>query len=717
MSDTLLRSAFSSHQAGNLAEAMRLYGEVLKADPGQIDALCMLGLLRAQGGEKEEAGRLADAAMLSPSGSPSAFYNLGCLLQMLDRHDDALALYDKAIAAKPNYFEALVHRGISHFTLTAYPEALAAYDQALQLRPNEAGLWNNRGNVLMAQGRGDEAVESYDKAVALKPAFAEGWENRGNALMGLDRYEDADASYDKALSLRPNAPSLWTNRGLALLRLKRHADAIVAFDNALAADPRSAAALFQRGNALSESMRYEEALVCYEQASAIAPDFPYIRGNLAHHRLNGCDWRHLENDRLHIEAGLMTGKRVIQPFANIVMSHSMADQLSCARLWAMRELTVAADPLWRGEVYSHDRIRVAYLSADFDEHAGTFQHHDRSRFETIAVSYGPNDDSERLAKNFERLIDVRCQTDFEIAALLRQMEVDIAIDLKAYTDDGRPGILACRPAPVQVHYRGYPGTMGSDAIDYIIADKTVIPEKHRIYFREKIAYLPDTYRCSDSTHSIADARPTRADLGLPDSAFVFACFNDNFAIAPDIFAVWMGLLRENTRAVLWLPEYNAMAMNNLKREAKAAGIDSARLVFAAPRPRGEYRALAPLADLFLDTLPYNAQTTASDALCAGLPVLTVLGQTFAGRVGASLLYAAGLPELVTDSLESYGKLARRLSEDAAALAAIRARLARNRETCPLFDAERFTRNLEAAYGEMHARAGRGEPPETFEVSP
>lgn len=794
MNEALLKRALNCHQMGNTSEAMRLYGEILKIDPAQIDALCMLGLLHAQGGDTGAAGSLADTAMMSPSGSPTAFYNLGCLLQMLDRHRDALSLYDRALAAKPNYFEALVHRGVSHFTLKAYQEALAAYDQALQLRPNEAGLWNNRGNALLWLGRGLDAAESYDKAVALKPAFAEAWENRGNAQMGLDSYEDAVASYDRFLSLRPGSAALWINRGLALLRLKRYPEAISSFNAALALDPRSASALFQRGNALSESMlpeealasldaslaiapgnpdvlvsrgaalaalnRADEALACYEEALALKPDciealinrgtlrfgllqfeeavrdyeqvlalfpdFPYISGNLALYRLNCCDWRHLENDRMRIEAGLMAGKRVILPFANTTISRSMADQSQCARLWAMRELVTPAEPLWRGERYDHSRIRVAYLSADLHVHAttvlmaGVFEHHDKSRFETIAISYGPDDGSamrERLRAAFDRFLDVRGRTDLEIATALREMEIDIAVDLKGYTNSSRPGILACRPAPVQVHHLGYPGSMGSDSIDYIVGDKTVIPEKHRLYFREKIAYLPDTYQCNDSKRRIADERPTRETAGLPNGAFVFASFNNSFKIAPDVFAVWMRLLRENNRAVLWLLEYNATAMNNLKREAQAAGVDPARLVFAKPVPHAEHLARLPLADLFLDTLPYNAHTTASDALWAGLPVLTAVGTTFAGRVGASLLYAAGLPELVTDSLDAYGALALRLSEDEAALAAIRARLARDRATCALFDTARFTRNLEAAYREMHARARRGEPPETFEVSP
>ncbi len=794
MNDAVLRSAFQHHQAGNAAEAARLYGEVLRSDPAQPDALCMLGLLRAQQGDAAEAGRLADMAAGVRQASPAALYNLGYLLQQLGRHRDALAIYDRAIAAKPNYFEALVHRGVSHFALKEYPHALTAYDAALKIRPNEAGLWNNRGNALVGLGRVEEAIEAYDRAVALKPGFSESWENRGNAALSAGRYDEAVANYDAALTTRQGSAALWFNRGLAESRRKRHREATSSFDTALKLDPLSAPALFQRGNALCEAGRPQDALAdfdaslaidpanvdaqvsrgvalaalgrsddalavydavldakpdCiealanrgslrfehrqfegavrdYEAALALFPDFPYLRGNLALYRMSCCDWRSFEDDRMHIAAGLMAGKPVILPFANLTISDSPADQWQCARLWTMRECPPSAEPLWRGERYGHDRIRVAYLSADFHMHAtafltaGVFEQHDKSRFETVAISYGPDDGSamrDRLRVAFDQFIDVRGKSDSEIAGLLRQMEIDIAVDLKGYTQNSRPGILAHRPAPVQVHYLGYPGTIGSETIDYIIADKTVIPEKHRLYFSEKIAYLPNSYQCNDSQRPIAATRPAREAVGLAPHAFVFASFNNSFKLAPGVFAVWMRLLRANGDAVLWLLEYSAAATANLKAAAVAAGVDPARLVFADPRPHSEHLARLALADLFLDTLPYNAHTTASDALWAGLPVLTVLGSAFAGRVGTSLLRASGLPELVCESLDAYEAMALRLSRDKAQLAVLRTRLADNRDTCALFDTQRFTRHLEAALIHMHERAASGLPPESFEAAP
>jgi predicted O-linked N-acetylglucosamine transferase (SPINDLY family) len=381
--------------------------------------------------------------------------------------------------------------------------------------------------------------------------------------------------------------------------------------------------------------------------------------------------------------------------------------------------------MWHGEAYAHDRIRIAYLSADFHSHAtaalmaGVFESHDRTRFQTVAISFGPDDRSEmraRLMPAFERFVDVREKSDPEIATTLRQMEIDIAIDLKGYTQDSRPGILAHRPVPIQAGYLGFPGTMGADYIDYIIADAVVIPPEHESFYTEKVVRLPDTYQGNDSKRRIAERTPTRAEAGLPETGFVFCCFNNNFKILPDMFAIWMRLLACVEGSVLWLIEDNAAAARNLKREAVARGIAADRLVFAPRVNLDVHLARHRLGDLFLDTLPYNAHTSASDALWAGLPVLTCLGTGFAGRVAASLLQAVGMPELVTQSLEAYESLALKLARDSGALDALKAKLARNRMTQPLFDTTRFTRNLEAAYLAMWERHRSGLPPAGFAVS-
>jgi predicted O-linked N-acetylglucosamine transferase (SPINDLY family) len=367
---------------------------------------------------------------------------------------------------------------------------------------------------------------------------------------------------------------------------------------------------------------------------------------------------------------------------------------------------------------------VAYVSADFYNHplsylaAGLFEKHDRSRFEISAIYFGPDQRDEmreRLERSVERFVDVRTSSDREVAELLKGLEIEIAVDLKALTEDCRPGILASRPAPLQVNYLGYPGTMAAPYIDYLIADAHVIPEAERACYAERIVYLPDAYQVNDSARLVAESTPQRAEVDLPQAGFVFCCFNNNYKISPAIFDLWMRLLQKVDGSVLWLVADNATALRNLRREAERRQVAPERLVFAERAKVDEYRARYRLADLFLDTLPYNAHTTASDALWVGLPVLTCTGHTFAGRVGGSLLAAAGLPELVTETLEEYEALALKLATTPAMLADLKARLMRNRDTCALFDTDRFRRHIESAYVTMWTRYQRGEPPQDFAV--
>jgi predicted O-linked N-acetylglucosamine transferase (SPINDLY family) len=383
-------------------------------------------------------------------------------------------------------------------------------------------------------------------------------------------------------------------------------------------------------------------------------------------------------------------------------------------------------PLWRGERYAHDRIRIAYLSADFHDHAvmhlmaGLFEQHDRSQFDVVAVSFGPDpstDTRARLKDAFERFIDVRHLRDDEIAKLLRDLETDIAIDLKGFTDDARTGIFAFRPAPIQVNYLGYPGTMGAPYIDYIIVDPIVVPHDQRLAYAEKIVYLPHCYQVNDAKRLIAERTPTRSEATLPETGFVFCSFNNNYKITPTMFDVWMRLLRDIDGSVLWLFEGNAAAPVNLRREAANRGVAPERLVFAPKVPLADHLARHRLADLFLDTQPWNAHTTASDALWAGLPLLTCIGTTFAGRVAASLLEAVGLPELVTRTLSEYQTLALQLAGEPSLLAGIKQRLSDNRHVFPLFNTDRSRRHIEAAYSEMYARHRRGEAPASFAIAP
>jgi predicted O-linked N-acetylglucosamine transferase (SPINDLY family) len=516
----------------------------------------------------------------------------------------------------------------------------------------------------------------------------------------------------------------WQGHGIALARLNHHDQALASLSESLRLDPANALTLYNRANILAGKNRYEEAARDLEALLSFDPEFPLAVGALLNTRLHVCDWREFDRHCEAIIGAIRAGKRLIHPFANLLISDSPADQLLCARLQTDEACPSAPQPIYRGERYRHDKIRIAYLSGDFYQHAvpfliaGVLECHDRSRFEISGISFGGNDSSEmrdRLETACERFLDVPDKSDREIAQLVRELEIDIAIDLKGHTGGARPGIFAHRPAPIQVNYLGYPGTMGAPYMDYLLADRTLIPDGEQRFYAEQIVYLPYSYQANDSRRRIS-TDITRADAGLPQGAFVFCCFNGNQKILPQTFAAWMRILANSEGSVLWLLQDHASAANNLRREAQQRGVSAHRLIFAQHEPHERHLARLKLADLVLDTLPYGAHTTASDALRAGTPVLTRMGKSFAGRVAASLLTAVGHPELITHSEAEYEALACELAQNRSRLAEIKARLLHNRDVMPLFDTARMTRNLETANLTMWQRHERGEQAAGFAVT-
>jgi protein O-GlcNAc transferase len=724
---SVFQNALALHQRGELAEAERLYREVLKLDADDFDAVHLLGVIFVQRGQFIEGERLIAQALEIDRNEPNALNNRGIALAELKRFDEAVASFDKAIAHRPDYAEAFGGRGNALKALKRYDEAIASYDRAISLKPDYAEAFSNRGNALQELKRFDDALASYDKAIALKHGYAEAFSNRGVCLEKLKRFNDALASFDKAISLKSDLADAFANRGNTLCELDRFDEALASYDRAIGLAPGDAEAFNNRGALLERLKLFELALTSYEQALAIKPDHPYAFGALGGCVLKICDWRRAARLAPQIRARAVETKSVIEPNVLLGYGGDAALHLKNARSYIADKIPTSRQLLWNGTVWRHDKIRIAYLSADFRAHpvsyliAELLELHDRARFDVMGVSFGPDDKSDmrsRLIKSFDTFEDVRYKSEYDVAKFLHGLQVDIAVDLVGHTMNSRLGILAIRPAPIQVNYLGYPGTMGADFIDYVIADKIVLPFGEQPQYTEKIVHLPECYQVNDSQRRIGSRTPSRQEVGLPESGFVFCCFNNNFKITPPFFDVWMRLLKAVDGSVLWLRRDNESAENNLRREANARGINAARLVFASRVPSMEDHLVRHrLADLFLDTLPYNAHTTASDALWAGLPVLTCCGNTFAGRVGASLLSAVGLPELVTHNVDDYEALALRLAQDSSLLTSLRTKLARNRESCPLFDSERFTRNLETAYATMWDIWQRGEKPQSFSVAP
>lgn len=711
---------------GRADEALASYDRALKLKPDYAEALNNRANLLRDLGQPAEALAGYDRALAVRPDYAEALVGRGDVLLGLGRPEAALTCYDRALAIKPDNAETLNSRGTALQAIGRYDAALASFDRALAIRPDAIGGLINRGNVLVALHRPDQAIANYDRALALAPDYAEAWNNRGGTLLGLRRAAEALANFDRALAIRPDFPDALGNRGAALRDLRQPEAALASFDRALAIAPGHADALNNRGDLLRDLRRHEAAADDFTRLLSIRPNREYVAGELFHVRNHCCDWADYNSQIDRIVSGIHENKRVITPFSFVTMSDCAKNQLQCANIYAGDKCSNSNKLICNEINYHHDKIRVAYLSADFYEHAtihlmmGLFEAHDKSRFETTAISFGPSATDElriRLENAFTNFIDVHGKSDHEVAALLREMEIDIAIDLKGHTGGARPRILSFRPAPVQVNYLGYPGTMGCDHIDYIIADPFLIPENQHSFYVEKVVYLPDTYQPTDSRRRIDDDTMTRQEAGLPERGFVFCSFNNSYKITPTVFEIWLRLLDQVEGSALWLLGDNPAAIHNLRRNAELRGIAPGRLVFASRVKPSAHLARHRLADLMLDTLPYNAHTTASDALWAGLPLVTCPGGGFAARVAGSLLHAVGLPELIAETLEDYEALALGLARDPGRLAALKAKLQRERETCPLFDTERYRRHIESAYETMWQRYQRGDRPASFAVDP
>jgi len=722
--DAMMNRANALARLARHEEALAGYERTLSLRPDYVPALYNRGIVLQHLGRNDESLASYDHVLSIDPIFPGALSSRGNVLNALGRYEEALASYDRAVALEPGIAEAFYSRGNVLRKLNRNADALASYDRTLVLQPDFANALYNRANVLRDLGLHEDAITAYDRALEIRPDFVEALYNRGNVLREINRHEDALISYDRVLALRPAYAEALNNRGNALAALKRYDDALVAYDGSLAVRRDFAPALYNRGNALWELKRYRDAAATFSQLIAIAPEYDYAPGWLLTCQMQCCDWEHATRDIEHMTAIVERGGRAVLPFAFLAASPSAAAQLTCARTYVAYKFPESPRPVWQRERYRHDKIRVAYLSADFYEHAtaylmaGLFENHDKQRFETVGVSFGPDARDEmrrRIERSFNRFVDVRRIGDRDVAHMLREWEIDIAVDIKGFANDCRTGILSHRPAPIQVNYLGWPGTMGADYIDYIIADAHVIPPGDESFYSEKVVRLPDSYQINDSRRRISQQKPRRCEHNLPDAGFVFCCFNNNYKIWPGIYDIWMRLLSEVAGSVLWLLEDNAVAAQYLRSHAEQRGVMAERVVFA-PRVRlDEHLARHRLADLFLDTLPCNAHTTASDALWAGLPVLTCMDRAFAGRVAGSLLHAVGLPELITHSLEDYERMALTLATSPDMLSDIRTRLAQNSKTFPLFDTDRSRRHIESAYTTMWERHQRGEPPVCFSV--
>ncbi len=670
-----LKLAFSLQQQGKLQKAAKLYQRILKAEPKNFLALDGFGTLYGQ----------------------------------QKNFEAALSCFTKAATIRPNDFAIYFNMGMALKALKRYKEALANFDKAITLKPDFAEAYNNQGDTLKELNQFDEALACINKAITLKPNCPNAFNYRGATFQKMQQFEKALSDYDQAIAINPRAAESYFNRALLLTEMRRYEQAIASYEQAIAIKPTLADAYYNRGNLLRDLKRYEEALSSYNNAIEINPNHHYAKADRLLAQMYIADWHHY-NQRLKTLIQELKKDISIPPPFHMLAFPISADLLKkSASIFSAIKYPASQTPLWNGERYRHARIRIGYFSADFHNHAtaylmaGLFEMHDHKRFETFAFSFGPVTGDEmqtQLEKSFDHFLEVSNQNSKTIAELTREMEIDIAIDLKGYTQDCRPDIFALRPAPVQVNYLGFPGTMGAPYIDYIIADSVILPEEHFQMYSEKVVHLPHSYQANDANRQIATTTLTRQELDLPESGFVFCCFNNTFKITPDLFSCWMRLLTKVDGSVLWLLEGSNTISRNLRHEAQKHGVSSERLIFSKRIEPSKHLARHRQADLFLDSFYCNAHTTASDALWAGLPLLTCLGNTFASRVAASLLQAVGLPELITQSHEEYEAMALKLATHPDELAKIKQKLKHNRLIEPLFNTRLYTQHIESAYQQM-----------------
>ena len=719
-----LNSAIALFQKGDFKASKEILEKVLVSNPNHSQAHEFLAYIAGNTGQAELSQQHLIKACAQSDCSPFALYYLGSSYLELANYSQAAVYFEKALQKQENFFEALHDLGTTQAHLGLKEAALDSYTKALSLRQDSPELYFNLARLQDDYRHFEQALQYYNQSIELAPDFVEAISNRAIALKELKRYQEAFASYDFAIQLQPDFAEAWSNKGLAFSDLRRYQEALECYEQAIKLKPNYLDAWVNKSSVLHTLKRYTQAIAAYQQVLKLNPDTNCIYGSLVHAKSTICDWSSFGQDIEYINQMIDAGVNVIPPFAWLLLSDSEESNLKAAELFTAHQYPERRNHSAFESKVKNKKIKLGYYSHDFYNHATAFlmaeffELHNKERFEIVAFSFSPNMQDEmhqRLVNAFDQFIDVNIMTDQQVAELSREMGIDIAIDLKGYTTNCRTGIFSHRAAPIQVNYLGYPASMGADYMDYIIADSVIIPQKNRPFFREKIAYLPNSYQVNDSKRKVSERVFSRGEFDLPENGFVYCCFNNNFKITPNIFDSWARILKAVPGSVLWLLEDNALAKANLIKEARARGLSEDRLVFAGRLDLPEHLARHRVADLFIDTVPCNAHTTASDALWVGLPVLTMLGETFAGRVAASLLSAIDMPELIAKNLDEYEALAIDLAKNPEKLHALKEKLQKNRLTTPLFNTQLSTDQVESAYIKMYERYQTGLPPEHLEI--
>jgi predicted O-linked N-acetylglucosamine transferase (SPINDLY family) len=724
LSKEQIDSVITLYTAGQYQEAINQIKILNQSYPNTPFLFNLIGACYKSLGQLEGSAKMFETAVNLKPDYAEAHKNLGITLKDLGQLDAAVGSLSKAIAIDPSYVDAHYNLAITFKDLNQLDAAVKSYQKVIEINPNFAQAYNNLGNLMKDLGQADVAIKNYQKAIEINPSFAHAYNNLGNAFKDLGQLKEAVTNYQKAIEKNPDFSEAHNNLGNAFKDLYKFDDAVKSYQRAVEINPKFAAVYYNLGTVFKKINQREKLLTLFENAYLLDPDMDFILGDLLTARMQFCNWSEFTDLLKNLQKKLTENKKVVDPFNLLGLIDDPALQKNAAQIFSEYH-NLKKNTLYKIKPYAKkSKIRIGYFSADFHNHATMhlmaefFELHDKELFEIFAFSFGPekiDNWRERAISSFDDFIDVRDKTDQEVSLMSKKLEIDIAVDLKGFTKDCRPNIFAEFCAPVQVSYLGYPGTIGAEHIHYLIADQTLIPEDSQNLYSEKIVYMPNTYQVNMATRDVSVVSLSRNALGLPSDGFVFCCFNNTYKITPSTFDSWMQMLQAVDGSVLWLFESNQNSVKNLIKETKKYGINENRLVFASHMPINQHLNRIRLADLFLDTLPYNAHTTSSDALRMGIPVLTCIGKSFASRVAASLLNAVNLPELITHTPKEYEALAIDLATHPEKLKVIKDKLADNLSTAPLFDTKRFTKNIESAYTQMYERSQQGLEPDHIYV--
>lgn len=671
-------------------------------------------LLEFQQQRFESAKRVANTVLRLNSKDLVALQILGLCMAMQGRFREAVVPLSKAAQIDPRDAELLSNLARTQHGAELYREVLETYTKLLRLMPDSAQIQTDRGTALAKLRQFDEAEKAYDRAITLEPSYFLAWSNRGNLLNELGLTQEAIQSYEKALQLNSSYAETWTNLGNAFFNLGRFADAANAHEKGLSLNPEYGEAWSNYGNTLLEMKEDERTYESYVKAFQIKPDVPFLYGQLLSAKLGGCQWDQEEPNTSSILARIDAEEKVCLPFVLLSTPASLAQQLSCAKVFIADRYRSVGNEVAQHQrpVAKNKKIRVGYFSSDFKNHPvgilieNILRLHDRTTFEFYGYFLNKKT-LDPIESSVSRLLDSAHDlfgvTDKDAHALIAQHQLDIAIDLNGHTSGARTALFSHRLAPIQINYLGYAGTSGANYFDYLIADPIAIPVTDQPFFTEKIVYLPDSFFPVDTSITDFGPLPSRESQGLPNSGFIFACFNNAYKIQPEIFSCWMNLLKSIDNSFLWLTTPSKKAINNLQIACEASVVDPSRLIFAKKEiERRDHLSRLRLVDLFLDTPYYNAHATCADALWAGVPVLTQIGTTFAGRVAASQLHALGMADFVVNTSAAYTAKAIEFALNSDLAQSVKSRMIQNSRTMPLFDSKLYVSNLENTYREIIA---------------